>query len=88
MLHRVEAEGLALHDPGGGPWTEMVDCWVVVLDGEREGGTLPVYDDPVTQAEVEQDGGQAGGLDGRDGHLIQIVNLCRLDTRDWTYPGW
>ena len=25
VLHRVEAEGLALHDPGGRPGSEMVD---------------------------------------------------------------
>ena len=39
--------------------TEMIDSRLVVVDGERQGGTLPVNDDSVTSPQVVEDGGDA-----------------------------
>ena len=50
--------------------TEMINTGPVVLYGERQGGTLPVNDDPVAPEEVVQDSSQAGGVHGRDSHFI------------------
>ena len=40
-------------------FTKVINTRLVVVDGERQGGTLPVNDDSVSAPQVVEDGGDA-----------------------------